>query len=74
DDRPIPQTNTSLFSELCPHLHAFWKTSPKFTHPTQSQARLTVEILWNELPKTRCIFFSVAHSIRTPQLSVLDLE
>ncbi|RHN41872.1 hypothetical protein MtrunA17_Chr8g0370661 [Medicago truncatula] len=33
-----------------------------------SQIYLVLPIL------TRCIFFSVAHSIRTPQLSVLDFE
>ncbi|WJX34368.1 starch synthase [Trifolium repens] len=57
DDRLTRQTNTSLFSELCPHLHAFRETSQKVTHPktTPSQARLTVEFLWNELPKRRCI-------------------
>jgi hypothetical protein len=42
-----------LFSELCPHLHAFRETSQKVTPP--SQARLTVEFLWSELPKRGCI-------------------
>ncbi|KAK2449182.1 60S ribosomal protein L18 [Trifolium repens] len=33
DDRLTPQINTSLFSELFPHLHAFRETSQKVTHP-----------------------------------------
>ncbi|KAK2424739.1 hypothetical protein QL285_035067 [Trifolium repens] len=55
-DRPHKPTRV-FFSELCPHLHAFWETSPKVTHPktTPSQARLTVEFFWNDLPKRRCI-------------------
>ena len=56
DYRLTPQTNTSIFSMLCPHLHAFRETSHKATYPytTPSQARLTMEFLWNELPKIRC--------------------
>ncbi|PNX87864.1 hypothetical protein L195_g043963 [Trifolium pratense] len=45
DDRLTPQTNTSPFSVLCPHSHAFRETSQKVTHPktTPSQARFTME-------------------------------
>ncbi|KEH17359.1 hypothetical protein MTR_0020s0050 [Medicago truncatula] len=57
NSRLTPQTNTSLFSMFCPHSHAYRETSRYVTHPkiAPSQARLTVEFLWNELPKRRCI-------------------
>ena len=47
DYRLTLQANTSLFSILWPHLHAFRETSQKVTHPriAPRQARLTVEFL-----------------------------
>ncbi|AES71079.1 hypothetical protein MTR_3g069850 [Medicago truncatula] len=50
DCRLTPQTNTSLFGVFCPHSHACRKTSRQVTHPkiAPSQARLTVEFLWND--------------------------
>lgn len=51
--RLIPQINASLFGVFCSHSHVFRKTFIKVSHPkiTPNQACLTMEFLWNGLPK-----------------------